>query len=147
VADVRSGPEPAARVWRLLPERAILAAIGGAVVLALVAISPPVADRVEDGAVFHFTQHGVLFVAAMLMGAGLRDLVSARPMRPLVAVGLGFAALVGDIATLLPPFDDAIEESAALHDTQHGLVFLAGAVMGLALRDLVLRGRGPRRPA
>jgi hypothetical protein len=125
--------------------RTALGAVVAAVVLAGAAISPPVADLAEEAGLYHYTQHAVIFIAAMLMGAALRELVEAEPMRVVFAVALGALAFLGDLATLLPPFDDAIEENATLHVTQHGLVFLTGALMGVALRDLILRGRGPRR--
>ena len=131
--------------WTLVERWRALAAVAASVVLAGLAISPPVADLAGDGSLPHYTQHAGVFVAALLMGGGVRDLVAARPMRVAFAMTLGAASLIGDVATLLPPFDDAIEQNTALHDTQHGLVFLAGALMGLALRDLLLRGRGPRR--
>jgi hypothetical protein len=142
--DVTDRPRATAS-WSLVDPSIALGGVAASVVLAGRAVSPPVADRAGEGDLFHYTQHAAIFVAAMLMGAALRELVRARPMRIAYAMALGALAFVGDVATLLPPFDRAIDENATLHDTQHGLVFLTGALMGVALRDLILRGRGPRR--
>jgi hypothetical protein len=142
--SVNDGPRRAAS-WNLVDRRTALLAVAASVVLTGLAISPPVGDQAEEHALVHYSQHAVVFIGGMLMGGALRELVQARPMRVAFALVLGAVSFVGDIATLLPPFDDAIEENATLHDTQHGLVFLAGALMAVALRDLVLRGLGPRR--
>lgn len=64
-------------------------------------------------------------------------------MTPLVAVLVGGLGLLLEIVTILPPIDDAVESNSTLHYTQHGLVFLGGLLMGLALRDLFVAGRGP----
>jgi hypothetical protein len=63
-------------------------------------------------------------------------------MTPLVAVLVGGLGLLLEIITILPPIDRATETNATLHYTQHGLVFLGGLLMGLALRDLIVTGRG-----
>ena len=63
-------------------------------------------------------------------------------MTPLVAVLVGGLGLLLEIVTILPPIDEATETNATLHYTQHGLVFLGGLLMGLALRDLIVTGRG-----
>ncbi len=63
-------------------------------------------------------------------------------MSPRTAVLVGALGLLLEIVTILPPVDEATETNATLHYTQHGLVFLGGLLMGLALRDLVVTGRG-----
>jgi peptidoglycan/LPS O-acetylase OafA/YrhL len=133
------------KVSTLLPPRLLLVVALVAALGALVAISPPVEAAAEDRALAHYTQHGGIFVAGMLMGLALRDLVAARPWGPWTAVGVGAVALLADIGLVLPLLDEAVETNETLHFTQHGLVFLAGALMGAALRDLVLRGHGPLR--
>ena len=66
-------------------------------------------------------------------------------MRPLLeprkAVLLGAFALLLEIAAILPPIDDATDTNATLHYTQHGVLFTGGLMMGIALRDLLVRGR------
>ncbi len=63
-------------------------------------------------------------------------------MSPRTAVLVGALGLLLEIVTILPPVDEATETNATLHYSQHGLVFLGGLLMGLALRDLIVTGRG-----
>ena len=68
----------------------------------------------------------------------MRDRSCASPLAARHVLALGALSPVGDVASLLPPFDDAIEHNEALHEAQHGIVFLAGAAMGVALRDVIV---------
>ncbi len=52
----------------------------------------------------------------------------------------GFGLLLQGLV-LLPFFDDQVDTNPALHYSQHGLVFLGGICMGIALRDLLLANR------
>jgi hypothetical protein len=65
-----------------------------------------------------------------------------RPLlKPRSAVLLGGLALLLEVLAILPPIDDAVDRNATLHYTQHGILFLGGLMMGVALRDLLVTGR------
>ncbi|MGI9117090.1 MAG: hypothetical protein ACR2JV_05590, partial [Gaiellales bacterium] len=132
VAVVSAVPEYALLSLRRLG----LLALGG-VILGAIAISPPVADAAERWGLIHYTQHALIFTAGVALGFAIRDFLRARPMSARSAVLLGAVALILDLASLLPPFDEAIDTNAALHIAQHGLVVLAGIVVGIAIRDVL----------
>ena len=60
------------------------------------------------------------------------------PMRALVLGGIGL--LCQEVA-LLPPVDNAVDTNAAIHYLQHGIIFVGGVCMGIALRDLLMMSR------
>ena len=121
------------------PRTAIGAALG-AIALALVAISPP-ADRAADAnRLVHYAEHGVIFLAGLFLAAALRDLWRSTPWTPAKGVAAGGLAVILEIAAILPPLDRAVETNQTLHFTQHGLIFAGGALMGVALRDILLLG-------
>ena len=62
-------------------------------------------------------------------------------LKPRTAVLLGALALLLEILAILPPIDDATESNATLHYSQHGVLFIGGLLMGVALRDLLASGR------
>jgi hypothetical protein len=62
-------------------------------------------------------------------------------LSPGKAVLLGALGLALEIGAILPPIDDATETNATLHYSQHGVLFLGGLMMGVALRDLLAAGR------
>lgn len=112
----------------------------GSVVAALAAISPP-ADRAADAnPLVHYAEHGIIFVSGLLLAAALRDLWRAPPWTPARGVAAGGLAVLLEIAAILPPLDGAVETNQTLHFTQHGIIFAGGALMGVALRDLLVRG-------
>ena len=62
-------------------------------------------------------------------------------LSPRGAVALGALGLALQVLALLPFFDDNVDSNPTLHYTQHGVIFLGGLLMGVALRD---PGRGGR---
>jgi hypothetical protein len=53
---------------------------------------------------------------------------------------LAVVALALETIAILPPVDKAAEDNAMLHFTQHGLIFIGGVMMGIALYEaLTLR--------
>ncbi len=134
------------RIWAVAEPRTLAWLILLAVLVNAAAISPFAADAAAGSALAHYTQHGIIYTASALLGGALRDLARARPFPARYVIGLGVISLVADIASLLPPLDNAIESNPALHEAQHAIVFLAGAAMGLALRDVILARRWARLP-
>jgi hypothetical protein len=66
-------------------------------------------------------------------------------LSPRGAVALGALGLALQVLALLPFFDDNVDSNPTLHYTQHGLIFLGGLLMGIALRDLIVQGRAAGR--
>ena len=68
-----------------------------------------------------------------------------RPMqtllKPRTAVLIGGLGLLLEILAILPPIDDATGTNPTLHYSQHGVLFIGGLLMGVALRDLLASGR------
>jgi hypothetical protein len=62
-------------------------------------------------------------------------------LSPSRAFVLGAIGVLLQILVLLPPVEHAIEESQPLHYLQHGLIFVGGVFVGIALRDLWLMQR------
>jgi hypothetical protein len=139
---VSSGHAQPPRVWSMAERRTLAWLVVFAIVLDAAAISPLVNGAAESSAFVHYTQHGFVYRASALLGGGARDLYRAWPLATRCVLALGALSVVGDIGSLLPPFDDAIESNEALHEAQHGIVFLlAGAALGIALRDIIVQRR------
>jgi hypothetical protein len=68
-------------------------------------------------------------------------MLSRTLLGPRAAVLLGALAVLIEIVAILPPIDHATETYPTLHYTQHGVLFLGGLLMGVALRDLLVAGR------
>ena len=68
-------------------------------------------------------------------------------LSPRTAVLVGALALLLEVLAIIPPIDDATATNATLHYTQHGVLFLGGLLMGVALRDLLVAGRPPMTEA
>jgi hypothetical protein len=62
-------------------------------------------------------------------------------LKPRTAVLIGGLGLLLEILAILPPIDDATDTNPTLHYSQHGVLFLGGLLMGIALRDLLASGR------
>jgi len=62
-------------------------------------------------------------------------------LTPRNAVLLGALGLLLEVLAIIPPIDDATATNPTLHYTQHGVLFLGGLMMGVALRDLLVAGR------
>ena len=60
---------------------------------------------------------------------------------PRSAVVVGAIGLALEIVAILPPIDEATDTNATLHYSQHGVLFLGGLMMGVAIRDLLTAGR------
>ena len=58
-----------------------------------------------------------------------------RPMSRLRSLRLVAAAALLELVLILPFFDHLADENPTIHFTQHGLIFLGGILMGIALRD------------
>ena len=58
-------PRKPVREWTLVARPHALLIVLGSIVLAGIAISPPVADR-SHSALFHYTQHAFIFIAGAL---------------------------------------------------------------------------------
>ncbi len=66
-------------------------------------------------------------------------------LSPRAAVALGALGLALQVLALLPFIDDNVDTNPTLHYTQHGVIFLGGLLMGVALRDLLVQGRAADR--
>ena len=66
-------------------------------------------------------------------------------LSPRAAVALGALGLALQVLALLPFVDDNVDTNPTLHYTQHGVIFLGGLLMGVALRDLLVQGRAAER--
>ena len=66
-------------------------------------------------------------------------------LSPRAAVALGALGLALQVLALLPFVDDNVDTNPTLHYTQHGVIFLGGLLMGVALRDLLVQGRAADR--
>jgi hypothetical protein len=62
-------------------------------------------------------------------------------MTPRAAVGLGALALLLELLLISPWVDSAADSNSLVHFSQHGLIFVGGLMMGVALRDLMLAAR------
>ena len=124
--------------------RRLVIAVAVSIAVALLAISPVGNAISERWDLAHYTAHAAIFIPVAVIAFAIRDGLRSKPLHPYVAVGLGVAALALDLASLVPPFDTAIETNEALHSAQHGLVALAGALVGVAVRDVLAFGRRPR---
>ena len=62
-------------------------------------------------------------------------------LTPRTAVLVGALALLLEVLAIIPPIDDATDTNATLHYTQHGVLFIGGLLMGVAIRDLLVAGR------
>ena len=124
--------------------RRLVIAVAVSMAVALLAISPVGNAISERWDLAHYTAHAAIFIPAAVIAFAIRDGLRSKPLHPYVAGGLGVAALALDLASLVPPFDTAIETNEALHSAQHGLVALAGALVGVAVRDVLAFGRRPR---
>jgi hypothetical protein len=71
-------------------------------------------------------------------GSRLRRMTLLTPRN---AVLLGALGLLLEVLAIIPPIDDATATNPTLHYTQHGVLFLGGLMMGVALRDLLVAGR------
>jgi len=71
-------------------------------------------------------------------GSRLRTMTLLTPRN---AVLLGALGLLLEVLAIIPPIDDATATNPTLHYTQHGVLFLGGLMMGVALRDLLVAGR------
>ena len=124
--------------------RRLVIAVAISIAVALLAISPVGNAISERWDLAHYTAHAAIFIPVAVIAFAIRDGLRSKPLHPYVAVGLGVVALALDVASLVPPFDTAIETNEALHSAQHGLVALAGALVGIAVRDVIAAGRRPR---
>lgn len=102
----------------------------------LAAISPVGERAAELSARIHDTQHGVLVAASIVLGAGVRDLIRARPW-PRTARMLVTALAAAAITAGLVPF-------GPIQNERHVAFMLAGAGLGMVLRDALLT-RSARR--
>jgi hypothetical protein len=66
-------------------------------------------------------------------------------LSPRAAVALGALGLALQVLALLPFVDDNVDTNPTLHYPQHGVIFLGGLLMGIALRDLIVQGRAAER--
>lgn len=124
--------------------RRLVIAVVASVAVALLAVSPLGATVSERWDLAHYVAHAAIFIPVAVIAFAIRDGLRSKPLHPYVAVALGVVALALDLASLVPPFDTAIETNEALHSAQHGLVALAGALVGVAVRDVIAAGRRPR---
>lgn len=124
--------------------RRLVIAVIASVAVALLVISPVGTSISERWDLAHYAAHAAIFIPAAVIAFAIRDGLRSKPLHPYVAVALGVVALALDLVSLVPPFDTAIGTNEALHSAQHGLVALAGALVGVAVRDVIAAGRRPR---
>ena len=62
-------------------------------------------------------------------------------MEPRTAVLVGGLGLLLEVLAILPPIDRATATNPTLHYSQHGILFIGGLLMGIALRDLMVAVR------
>ena len=62
-------------------------------------------------------------------------------LAPRTAVLLGGLGLLLEVLAILPPIDRATATNSTLHYSQHGVLFIGGLLMGIALRDLMVAVR------
>jgi hypothetical protein len=60
---------------------------------------------------------------------------TVRPMSRLRSLWLVAAAALLEVVLILPFVDHLADANPTIHFTQHGLIFLGGIMMGIALRD------------
>ena len=72
-----------------------------------------------------------------------RGMIHSMPtiLSPRGAVALGGLALLVELIIITPWFDRLAEDNEVVHFSQHGLIFLGGVLMGVALRDLLVLSR------
>jgi hypothetical protein len=75
------------------------------------------------------------------MSAAVAKLTGMTLLTPRTAVLVGALALLLEVLAIIPPIDDATATNATLHYTQHGVLFIGGLLMGVAIRDLLVAGR------
>jgi SAM-dependent methyltransferase len=135
--DDATGPRSTSRRAGALASHGVLAWLIALGVLANVAALSPLGNRLADiSARIHDTQHGVILVASVVVGAGLRDLARARPWPAsfrMMLAALGLAGVVAELAPLGTP-----------GGARHALLVVGGAAIGVALRD-GLQSRGESR--
>ena len=61
---------------------------------------------------------------------------ASRPMSRLRSLCLVAAAALLEIVLIMPFVDHLEDSTPTIHFTQHGLIFLGGVLMGIALRDV-----------
>ena len=59
----------------------------------------------------------------------------ARPMSRLRSLCLVAAAALLELLLIAPFVDHLADSNPTIHFTQHGLIFVGGVMMGIALRD------------
>ncbi len=79
--------------------------------------------------------------AAVRAAVDCLAMLSRTLLGPRAAVLLGALAVLIEVVAILPPIDRATDTHPTLHYTQHGVLFLGGLLMGVALRDLLVAGR------
>jgi hypothetical protein len=57
------------------------------------------------------------------------------------ALTLGAAAFLLELLLITPWVDDLADRNSVFHFTQHGLIFVGGVLMGVALRDVFVQAR------
>jgi hypothetical protein len=62
-------------------------------------------------------------------------------LEPRTAVLVGGLGLLLEVLAILPPIDRATATNPTLHYSQHGILFIGGLLMGIALRDLMVAVR------
>jgi putative membrane protein len=124
-----------------------IAAFTGAVVLVVVALSPPLEDRAEELFVFHMVQHVLigdlapLLLVLGLTGPLLRPLLALRPVaalrplaHPLVALPLWTLNLY---LWHLPYLYESAVRNDAVHALEHLSFLTAGALMWAAVIEVL----------
>ncbi len=62
-------------------------------------------------------------------------------LTPLRALLLGGVGLLCQVLALTPLVEELSESTPAAHYLQHGVIFVGGVLMGIALRDLWMMSR------
>jgi SAM-dependent methyltransferase len=125
-----------------LAPQGVLAWVVALAALANAAAISPLGERAAQiSSQIHLTVHVVIFAASVVVGAGLRDLARARPWSPPVRLLVVALGLTGVVAPMVPRLHVAPE-------TRHVVLVIAGAVIGVGLRDgLLARGARPTSSA
>lgn len=106
------------------------------IALVLAMLSPPVDHLADTSRPFHYAQHAVFMIAGGLVGAGLLNRRAWSVAAVHRALALGALGLACELAMVLSWADSLADRDPTFHQTQHGVIFLGGVLLGNAIVSL-----------